>query len=635
MSMEEVNAETFDYQPSQFYIEQIQRLIEVANTNKKVEAWAPPIVSFFSGRKVESNSEDQPLHSSVHMHAIFFAKDSDILKRYFIESYEDIINWVTYLYYYFRTVDGYPLLAKELLTINRLLELLEFVENYVSNCDVIRFKFLKAYIQILPYSSTIKEKEISEKCLVKLNKTYDGLDQEQTLILMGYRCIKANRENKSYYYAVTSLKKIILEKSLYDNISIINTIYVEDRDFFIINFKILKLRIAETIKINGSDQSFRNLIYNLISDNLLYLVQEIYYFLNYKDNGYKYLLNHNFILVNGSDFIFYDNGGGLHLKDQYKKYRKLIGTQNESLNSYTSLAFDEVRVREDMDHSRYHVADHNLSNFLNDTVNCYRINEIDYSQFESATFLPIDTHPIQACITLKKKSLPPLVNISFDGKKSSFPRQKLLCFLTKNSQTYENEFNFISSLSYKNEIITDPTKDEFLHALNTVDYDILYISAHGEYEHFDSIFEEIVFGNEDEGFYRISSEDIDSDLNIKSNKKILILNICDGANSGLSYLISNRGIANKFAIKGHVVLSYLWPVEPKYAVVFSSLILYQLKDKQINQAYFDVLTLLNTTNEEIYEKLSLDEKTKVWADLVLYFSGFISDSHLYSSAIYT
>ena len=223
----------------------------------------------------------------------------------------------------------------------------------------------------------------------------------------------------------------------------------------------------------------------------------------------------------------------------------------------------------------------------------------------------------------------------FDGKKVSLHNNKILCFLTKNSQTYDNEFDFISSLDYEKTILTDPDKEEFFQALNTVDYDILYVSAHGEYEHFDSIYEEIVFGNEEDGFYKISTDDIEENLNSKSDKKILILNICDGANSGLSYLVSNRGVANKFAIKGHVVLSYLWPVEPKYAVVFSSLVLYQLKEKEINQAYFDVLTLLNTNNEEIYEELASDEKTKIWANLVLYFSGFISDSHLYSSAIYT
>lgn len=633
--MDYVNAETFEYQSSQFYIEQIERLIKVANTNKKVEAWAPAIVSFFSGRKIESNSEEQPLHSAVHLHAIFFAKDGDILRKYFIDNYDNIINWIENLYFYFRSVDAYSILAKELLTINRLLELLEFLENKVAYCDAIRYKFLIAYIQILPYSIRINENRISDKCLIKLNKKYRGLNVYQTSNLMSFRILKSNKGNRSYYEALKWLKIFILENSLSDNISVINAIYVEDKEYFLSNFKILKTRIAETIIKTGSDNSFKGLIYNLVSDNLNYLVQEIYYFLNFKDEEYKFIENHKLIIANGADFIFYFNNKVLILNNQYQRYRSLIGSQNESLNSYTSLAFDEVKIKEDIDYTRYHVADHKLLEFISNMISCYRINEIDYSQFESVTFLPIDTHPLQACITLKEKRIPPLLNISFDGKKVSLQNNKLLCFLTKNSQTYDSELNFINSLDYEKTIFTDPTREQFLHILNTVDYDILYISAHGEYEHFNSIYEEIVFGNEEEGFFKISSDDIESNISTKLDKKILILNICDGANSGLSYLVANRGIANKFTVKGHVVLSYLWPVEPKYAVVFSSLILYQLKEKSINQAYFDVLTLLNTTNEEIYTILVSDEKTQIWANLVLYFSGFNSDSHFYSSAIYT
>lgn len=45
--MEYVYSESFDYQRSKFYIDQIERLIEVSSSTNKVEAWAPPIVSFF------------------------------------------------------------------------------------------------------------------------------------------------------------------------------------------------------------------------------------------------------------------------------------------------------------------------------------------------------------------------------------------------------------------------------------------------------------------------------------------------------------------------------------------------------------------------------------------------------------
>jgi hypothetical protein len=452
------------------------------------------------------------------------------------------------------------------------------------------------------------------------------------------RSFDINKTHKNYRPSIDFLKEKILEKSLFDNTSIINTIYLEDRQFFLQNFKILKKRIYEDIQRGCTDNSIKSLISNLVSDKFSYLVQEILYEINYSDEKFNFIKNHVFIVANATILSFYDNGVCSDFGDQYIRYKKLIGSQNLRLGSYTSLAFDDVEVAENIDYKRYHVADHELSNFIIDTINCYRISEISYQNFETFTFLPIDTHPVQACLVLNKKIVPPLINISFDDKKVDKEIKKVLCFLTRNSQTYDKEIEFFSSLElvYEITIITDPDKNNFMQLLNDMDYDILYISAHGEYEHFTSRKEEIVFWNEDdEESYRISTKEINEKIIIKEDKKILILNICDGANCGLSYLVSERGVANKFAIKGHTVLSYLWPVEPKYAVVFGCLVLYELRTKEINQAYFDVLSLMNTTNEHIYQELVGDEKTKVWADLVLNFSGFISESHLYSSAIYT
>ena len=635
--MEYVYTKNFKYQKSQFYIDQIERLIQLSNTNNKVEAWAPPIVSFFSGEIVENNDDVQPLHSAIHIFSLNYAEDKEILRKYFIENYKNIVQWVSLLYFYFRKVNGYPYIANELLKINDLLSILNEIEDIVSfNNDKVRFCFLRAYSQILAYSVGINENSIIERCLHKLNNEYCGLEEEQYVELMLYRCVNSNKSNRNYYSSLCFLKNLILEKSFFDNISVINTIYLEDREFFINNFQILKKRISEDVAKGCTDISLRSLISNLVFDNFSYLVQEILYEINYSDGNFNIITNHSFIVVNSTNFIFYENGICSEFSDQYIRYKKLIGSQNINLNSYTSLAFDDVDVAESIDYMRYHVADHQLSDFILDTINCYRINEIPYQNFESITLFPIDTHPVQACLVLQKRIIPPLINISFDSKKTDKKVHKILCFLTKNSQTYDKEYEFLSSLDYEKIIITDPNKNQFLELLNNTDYDVLYISAHGEYEHFSSKNEEIVFWNEeDDKLYRISTKEISEKISIKQDKKILILNICDGANSGLSYLVSERGIANKFAIKGHVVLSYLWPVEPKYAVVFGCLVLHELRGKQINQAYFDILTLMNTTNENIYQKLMCDKKTIIWADVVLYFSGFISESHLYSSAIYT
>lgn len=635
--MEYVYSESFDYQRSKFYIDQIERLIEVSSSTNKVEAWAPPIVSFFSGKLVERNDEVQPLHSAIHIFALDYAEDKYILRKYFIENYKNVIQWVSLLYFYFRTVNGYPILANELLD-NGLLAILDKLSKnpYIPIQD--RFIFTRAYSQLLSYAIGIKNNSIIKICLDKINQDYYSLNEKQHIELMCIRSLNINKTHKNYYASINFLKEKILEKSFFDNTSVINTIYLEDRQFFLQNFKVLKKRVCEDVQRGCTDNSIRSLIANLLSDNFSYLVQEILYEINYPDGTFNFIKNHAFIVANSTNLSFYDNGVCSDFGDQYIRYKKLIGSQNIRLGSYTSLAFDDVEVAEDIDYGRYHVADHELSDFIIDTISCYRINEISYQNFENFTFLPIDTHPVQACLVLNKKIVPPLINISFDGKKVDRKIKKILCFLTRDSYTHDKEYEFFLSLEtdYEIKIITDPNKDLFIKLLNDTDYDILYISAHGKYEHFTSRNEKIVFWNEDDKeSYIVSTKEINEQISIKEHKKILILNICDGANCGLSYLVSERGVANKFAIKGHTVLSYLWPVESKYAVVFGCLVLYELRNNEINQAYFDVLSLLNTTNENIYQNLVCDEKTKVWADLVLNFSGFISESHLYSSAIYT
>lgn len=198
--MEYVYSENFEYQKSHFYISQIERLIELSSTNGKVEAWAPPIVSFFSGTIVESNNEVQPKHSAIHIFALEYAEDKEILRTYFVENYRNIIQWVSSLYFYFRTVNGYPHLANELLEVNGLLSILDILENLVSfNIDKIKFYFLRAYSQILSYSIGKNMTNITERCLNKINKEYLNIEENERIELMLYRCVNSNRNNKNYY----------------------------------------------------------------------------------------------------------------------------------------------------------------------------------------------------------------------------------------------------------------------------------------------------------------------------------------------------------------------------------------------------------------------------------------------------
>lgn len=632
-----VDADNFDYAPYRFYISQIERLIQISDQNPKVQAWAPAIVSFFSGQLISSNDEEQPKISAVHLRALFYAKDSQKLKEYFESNYIKIVVWVERLFYYFRIVDAYPFIAKELIEICRICEILDFLENKKTKSDQEKVSFLRSYIQILPYADRINNEEIKDFCLKKINYNFDILkiNLDSKILLLTTRIVKANKGNKTYYQAINELKDLIIKRSLSSNISILNSIYLEDREFFLKHIDIVKNRIMEAVSINQYNNSLDNLIINLFEDKMFSLIRDIYASINFKSLITTHIENHMFTIVNSNIFLAGNENLNFNFENQYSRYSDLISSQNIYLNAYTSLAFDTAEYNSEMDYSRYHIAADSLDDFIEKNINCYRVKDIDYTALESVTFLPIDTHPVQGCIVINNNAPPPLINTSFDGKKEINEKNKVLCFLTKGTRTYDDEITFINSLPYTTHIITDPEPSNFFNAINTIDYDILYISAHGGYEHFNSFYEDIVFQNENGEEIRISSNDINENLDLKECKKILILNICDGANSGLSFLVGNRGVANSFTKKSFCTLSYIWPVEPVFAAIFGTIVLKKLKNHSLNEAYFHTFTLLNNENHFICEKLE-SENCNIWENRIRNYSGnFNTHANLYAAVLYT
>ena len=94
---------------------------------------------------------------------MFYAKDSQKLIEYFESNYIKIVVWVERLFYYFRIVDAYPFIAKELIEICRICEILDFLENKKTKSDQEKISFLRSYIQILPYAARINNEEIKEE----------------------------------------------------------------------------------------------------------------------------------------------------------------------------------------------------------------------------------------------------------------------------------------------------------------------------------------------------------------------------------------------------------------------------------------------------------------------------------------
>src|SRR5690606_13658781 len=79
-----------------------------------------------------------------------------------------------------------------------------------------------------------------------------------------------------------------------------------------------------------------------------------------------------------------------------------------------------------------------------------------------------------------------------------------------------------------------------------------------------------------------------------------ILNLCDGAATRISFNPNNSGIAAALASGSQVVVSHLWPVDPKYAAVFGLFLLNRLQTGlACQEAVLNVYRTLSQDNSSI------------------------------------
>jgi len=80
----------------------------------------------------------------------------------------------------------------------------------------------------------------------------------------------------------------------------------------------------------------------------------------------------------------------------------------------------------------------------------------------------------------------------------------------------------------------------------------------------------------------------------------LILNLCDGAATRISYNPNNSGMAAALASGSQVVVSHLWPVNPLYAAAFGMFMLDRLHaGLSVQEAVLNVYQTMDQDNKAI------------------------------------
>lgn len=144
------------------------------------------------------------------------------------------------------------------------------------------------------------------------------------------------------------------------------------------------------------------------------------------------------------------------------------------------------------------------------------------------------------------------------------------------------------------------TLDDFKREYESNDYDYVHISAHGEHRHYEPHQSYIQLG----AAIQLHNEQLTAFQNSWDLRRLLVLNICDGATTSLFNSPVSMGVSNHLIHSKQSVLSHLWPVNPRIAVLYGFLAATCIVRKlTYSEIYREIVSILLNGKEAIIEYL--------------------------------
>lgn len=100
------------------------------------------------------------------------------------------------------------------------------------------------------------------------------------------------------------------------------------------------------------------------------------------------------------------------------------------------------------------------------------------------------------------------------------------------------------------------------------DFDVVWISGHGLYDHWDPSSHMLQVGEH----IRLDAEEVSGWNTPGGNRRLLVLNVCDGGVAAVLGGIHKLGMAPMITSARQATVSHLWPVEPRVASAFGVLL---------------------------------------------------------------
>ena len=297
------------------------------------------------------------------------------------------------------------------------------------------------------------------------------------------------------------------------------------------------------------------------------------------------------LLTNSEQINYYSN-------DQYEKYCELIEAENIAFNLTTVL-----RDRPSVTYSQnigknygFPNEEYDFNCILKLIISCYALDQDVMDDLNYLTIVPSHNHSVQSALVSLNK-IPPIISYSLNEIVDRKIEKKFIFILGENSLLPGIEENFIFSYFGKNALIIKKPTIEVLRSIFSDDsFTHIYISAHGNYDHSSRDINSIEFEKD-----CVIPINFFEDFKVKDgSQRILILNSCSGAHTGINLNLNQKGLSANFLKNGFVVYSHLWPITSQYAAIVGCILLFKLNaDDDLRKVYYETIQVLLNDNIDI------------------------------------
>lgn len=166
-------------------------------------------------------------------------------------------------------------------------------------------------------------------------------------------------------------------------------------------------------------------------------------------------------------------------------------------------------------------------------------------------------------------------------------------------------------------------------------YDVLWITSHGEYDHFSPKNAQLVLGQGK----TIAMDDLLECRLERADRRLLVLNVCDGGTHPGEGVLPHIGFAASLASPRQATISHKWPVAALPAAAFGSLLALQLcrSDSYFNAYKSAILKMMNAGHDAsgiAADLLEVTTEASDFLDRLKYSPNAINEFAHYGSAAF-